>query len=357
MSTKEQFIEQMDPLEKSCLDTIALLGLNDIARSDWDNLPRSESRAAHYDRLERIVGNTPISQLTHVARGISKILTKLEVTNPSGSHYDRAYLKTLRNFEEKGLIRPGDELRDITSGSAGISLAVLGKDLGYSVRITVPDELPESRLLPMNYFGAEVINAGAGYIKAASEFQAREIQALKDDPAWELIRPADRNQKALIFSNGERRICYLNHSENSLTVEAFQTIGEEAVRQMVEPPQCVVLALGNWTTIAGIAPAVKKAWPGTRIIGYEGENTTIHDNYGTTVSGIPLRFRDDSLLDSKVVVTDAIRDTYDEFINRNLAPAERLGHSSVMGMAAAHTELHERPGTALTIAYDQKLRY
>jgi cysteine synthase len=248
-------------------------------------------------------------------------------------------------------------LRDITSGSAGISLAVLGKELGYSVRVTVPDELPESRIFPMNYFEAEVVNAGPGYIKAASEFQAQEIHALKDDAAWELIRPTDRNQKALIFSNGERRICYLNHSENSLTVEAFQAIGEEAVRQMAEPPQCVVLALGNWTTVAGIAPVVKKAWPSTRIIGYEGENTTIHDNYGTTVSGIPLRFHDDSLLDAKIVVTDATRDTYDEFINRNLTPGMQLGHSSIMGMAAAHAELHERPGTALTVAYDQKLRY
>jgi cysteine synthase len=357
MSTKEQFIDQMDPLVRSCFDTMVTLGLNDIVRDDWEDLPRSESRAAHYDRLERIVGNTPISQLTHIARGSSKILTKLEVANPSGSHYDRAYLKTLRRFEEEGLIRPGDELRDITSGSAGISLAVLGKELGYSVRITVPDELPANRLFPITYFEAEVVNAGAGYIKAASEFQAQEIQSLKDDSAWELIRPADRNQKALIFSNSERRICYLNHSENSLTVEAFQVIGEEAVRQMEEPPRCVVLALGNWTTIAGIIPVMKKAWPDTQIIGYEGENTTVHDNYGTTVSGIPLRFRDDSLVDAKVVITDAVRDTYDEFINRNLTPAMQLGHSSIMGMAAAHTELHDKPGTALTIAYDQKLRY
>jgi hypothetical protein len=102
MSTKEQFINQMDPLERSCFNTMVTLGLNDIMRDDWEDLPRSESRAAHYDRLDRIIGNTSISQLTHVARGSSKIVTKLEVANPSGSHYDRAYLKTLRAFEEEG---------------------------------------------------------------------------------------------------------------------------------------------------------------------------------------------------------------------------------------------------------------
>jgi cysteine synthase len=319
--------------------------------SDWETLSRSEK----YDRLESRTGDTPIKTL--LAREQGTIFTKYELANMSNSHYDRAFLKTLRNFEAEGLIQPGDELRDITSGSAGISLAFLGEKLGYKVRITVPDELPENRLVPMHWFGAEVVKAGPGYIKQASELQAQEIQALRTDPSWQLVRPADRDQRAFIFHQGNQSICYLNHSENLLTPEAFRAIGHEAVAQLVEAPSSVVLAMGNWTTIAGIAPVLRKAWPGTQIIGYEGENTDIHDNFGTTVSGIPLRFRDDNLLDKQVVITNEQRDDYDRKINEWLPPETRLGHSSLMGLAAADAEIHETPGNVLTIGYDEKRRY
>lgn len=362
---EEQFTNDITPPEHRLLSLGTLLSSPtnrmDIAiGDDWfdwkqGKIPRSEK----YDRIEAVIGDTPIRQVTDLGNDSSgRILTKFESANPSGSHYDRAFLKTLRYLEENDLIEPGDELRDITSGSAGISLATLGWALDYKVRITVPDELPDSRLFPMRSHNAEVVNAGPGYIKRASEFQAEEIQAFKADPEWELVRPADRNQRALIFRKGDKRICYLNHSENLLTPDAFRAIGEEAVSQLVEAPDAVLLAMGTWTTIAGVSPVIRKAWPAVRIIGYEGENTTNHDNYGTTVSGIPMRFHDPSLIDDKVVVTNKQRGHYDQLINHRPPYQLQLGHSSVMGLAAAHDAIQRQGGgTALTIAYDDKHRY
>lgn len=355
--------ELLEQVFRSTLERYHEISRIGITSGNWFLVPRSEK----YDLLESRIGNTPIVRPPGLSELENNVRTKLEWLNPSGSHYDRAYLSMLREFEEEGLIRPGDELRDITSGSAGISLAMLGHALGYKVRITVPDELPATRTLPMRFFGAEIIESGTGYIKKASEFQADEIRELKDTPGWELARPASRDQRAFIFTyaradKSEKRVCYLNHSENALAPEAFKAIGEEAVSQLAEAPESILLAMGNWTTIAGISPVVRRAWPGTRIIGYEGENTLNHDNYGTTVTDIPLRFRDNSLLDEQIVVTDWERDRYDSFVNGQLPLGQQLGHSSIMGLAAADARATSQKnlglsGIILTIGYDQRLRY
>ncbi len=354
MFAKQALIENMSPIETSCIDMTISLGLAGVGTHDWNELTRSEK----YDRLEGLVGDTAIVPVANLRS--ARVFTKLETENPSGSHYDRAFVATLRNFEEEGLIRPGDEVRDITSGSGGISLAVVAQVLGYMTRITVPDELPKNRLFPMRFFGAEIVQAGTGYIRQASDFQAEEIRALKADPAWQLSRPSDREQRAYVFTNkGEdRRICYINHSENLLSPRAFSTIGREIVHQMVDAPDAVILAMGNWTTIAGISPTVRAAWPLTRIIGYEGENTEVHDNFGTSVAGIPLRFRDPLLLDEAMIVTDQQRDNANWAINSPRPLHERVGHSSLMGLVVADEFTHDDyTKSALTITYDQQIRY
>lgn len=319
-----------------------------------DEMPREQ----RFDYLADKIGNTPVFPGSSYLPNTG-VITKREFFNPSGSHYDRAFFATLKSFEESGFIQPGDELRDITSGSGGISLAFLGNVLGYKVRITVPDELPDSRLMPMRMLEAEIVNAGPGYMQTASTFQAEEIRRLKDDPEWELSRPDDRDQRAFAFKHrttGER-ICYLNHSENRLTVDAFSAIGHEAVQQLATPPTAVALAMGNWTSIAGISPVIREAWPDTRIIGYEGTSTQIHNNFGTSVEGIPLRFRDDALIDEIMPVSDELRDEIGHRVNSLLIPNAQIGHSSLMGLVVGEIATQLHGGQVLTIAYDQKVRY
>lgn len=347
--SKQELIDQLTPVEASCVDITMALGIDGIGTKDWHSLPRQ----AKYDRLRQVIGQTPVTPVT--LPGDITVTTKQEYWNPSGSHYDRAFLDTLQAFETEGLIQPGDELRDITSGSGGISLALLTRYLGYKARITVPDELPVNRLIPMRLFDAEVVQAGPGYIQQAAAVQTAEIQALKKDATWELTRPNDRNQRAYAFANGEQRICYLNHSENTLSPQAFQAIGHELVSQIAEAPAAVMLAVGNWTTIAGISPVLRDAWPQTQLIGYQSLFTDTHDNFGTTVAGINLRFEDMSLLDDIYLIPNQSRDIMDAHVNARLPLAQQLGRSSLMGFVAA--QYYADLGDVVTIAYDQKMRY
>lgn len=283
---------------------------------------------------------------------------KLEYLNPSGSHYIRAYLENLKQLEESGLIFPGTELRDITSGSAGISLAFLGHYLGYPTRITVPDELPPSRTRPAESYGAQIVRSGPGYIKAAHDFQKDEIMQMVRD-GWHRIKPADPDMRAVIFEKAGQRVCYVNHSENSATPQAFQAIGHELVAQhgKAATPSAIVLALGNFTTVRGIHDAIRPTWPHVQIMGYDSGARSSHDNYGTSVVGLSTRFMDESLLDARFTVSDEERDRMKELVNSRRPREHRIGHSSLMGLVVADMLASELQGPIITIAYDHADRY
>lgn len=336
---------QLLTIESDTAQKIEFLHSQGIDTEDWWQLPRD----AQFEKLGKLIGTTPLTSI-QLPRGGTSFL-KQEFTNPSGSHYDRAYFDTIKHFESIGFIHPGDELRDITSGSAGISLALIGKLLGYNVRITVPDELPEPRLLPMRLFGATVVKAGAGYVPQASAQQVQEILAMRDNPEWVESRPADRSGRAFVFENSTRRICYLNHSENDLSPLAFAAIGKEIVQQAGRITH-LVLAEGNWTTIAGIAPAVRDLTPDTYVIGYSGElHEGVTVNYGTNVPDVPIRFKNQALIDADLIVTDAERD-------RLSTHYPEYGRSTAMGLSIADAILSQQPDSrVVTIGYDLANRY
>lgn len=323
---------------------LAQLESQGIGTADWWLMPRDEQ----YEKLETVIGHTPMQSITLDGKEVS---IKAEFLNLGGSHYARAYLATIKHFESIQFLQPGDELRDISSGSAGISLALLSHLLGYKARIMVPAELPANRLYPMLHFGAQITDTGKGYVPHSSQIQAEEIENYKADSSWKQTRPADRSGRAFLFSNGTDRICYLNHSENELTPRSFGTIADEIIE--AEPNTThVVLAEGNWTTIAGIAPRLRQLSSGIIIVGYSGvvtDGTT--QNFGTNVPDVPVRFRDPDLLDEELSVSDGERDSMNEV-------APHLGRSSLMGIFVAQKILRNYPSAqVVTIGYDSSSRY
>ncbi len=352
-SERNHMIESTNP------DLVDIPLLNNEDWYKWYSLPRTEK----YERLSEHIGNTPVDTITIEldAETKSTVNVKSEYENLSGSHYDRAYLETLRHFEEIGFIQPGDELRDISSGSAGISLARIASLLDYKVTVVVPDELPDSRVWPMEEYGATVLKAGPGYVPAAAMLQLKVINKFRDDPSMVESRPNDRSGRAIAFErdygsiDGEEfkyRVCFLNHSENDITPRAFSSIADEIIGD-VPGVSHLVLAEGNWTTIAGIAPRLRELVPNVKIFGYHGEvnNDGSTENFGTLVPNVPIRFRDMSLLDGSLLITNKERETM-----RTFAP--HLGHSSLMGLRVAGIISHNYPGAVVvSLGYDRSDRY
>lgn len=348
-SATSELIDQGDVVA-SCEATLEDLKRQGIGDEAWFQLPRE----AQYDRLQTMTGRTGI--VTIELNGHT-IVAKDESSQLSGSHYARPWIATLRRFEEQGYITPGTtELRDITSGSSGATLALFATLLGYRVRLTVPEELPANRIYPMLRFGAQVVSSGPGYIQATSEVQRAEIYALKAAPEWERQRlPRDSGDKPIIFTNGTRRICYTNHSENQISVKAFAAIADELAVQVPDMTH-LVLGEGNWTSIAGIAPRIRHLLPGVQVIGYTGEETEATALFGLTMDDrIAFRFKQPDVLDREEIVTSGERTA---MASRPAVAAQHLGRSSVMGLVVADRILAGQPDARVcTVRYDRDDRY
>jgi len=83
-----------------------------------------------------LVGNTPLIYLKSLSKETGcEIFAKMEYLNPGGSMKDRAAKQIILDGEEKKLLKePGDLICEGTSGSTGISLALLANHRGYKCK-------------------------------------------------------------------------------------------------------------------------------------------------------------------------------------------------------------------------------
>ncbi len=111
-----------------------------------------------YPTIEQCIGNTPLVRLQRLSAGENNtILAKLEGSNPAGSVKDRPALSMIQQAESQGMIKPGDNLIEATSGNTGIALAMVAAIKGYHMTLIMPDNLSQERKDAMVAYGAELI--------------------------------------------------------------------------------------------------------------------------------------------------------------------------------------------------------
>ncbi|MGV3529758.1 MAG: PLP-dependent cysteine synthase family protein [Flavisolibacter sp.] len=116
------------------------------------------SMARKFDHLWHLVGNTPMLEITYrYKRQVRRIFAKTEHYNLTGSIKDRMALYILQKAYEQRLIRKGDTIVEATSGNTGIAFSAIGKALGHSVTIIMPDWLSKERMAIIESLGAEVV--------------------------------------------------------------------------------------------------------------------------------------------------------------------------------------------------------
>jgi cystathionine beta-synthase len=107
-----------------------------------------------YSGILGTIGNTPMMRLDFGTK--ATLLAKLELHNPGGSLKDRTALYMIEEAEKSGELKPGGTIIEASSGSQGISLAMIGKVKGYRVIITVPDRTATEKIAVLRAYGAEV---------------------------------------------------------------------------------------------------------------------------------------------------------------------------------------------------------
>jgi len=177
--------------------------------------------ANRFRSLERLIGNTPLVAIDFEYRGRRRtIFAKSEHLNLTGSIKDRMALHILRRAYAEGHLRPGDTIAEATSGNTGIAFAALGRALGHSVTIFIPNWMSRERMDLIHSLGATIVpvtKQQGGFL--GSIRMSEEMAADRDDVFLPRQFSNSANVEAHARTTGPE--LYLQLKSVSLTADAF----------------------------------------------------------------------------------------------------------------------------------------
>jgi len=191
--------------------------------------------------LFKLIGNTPLVQVTRLDTGPCQLFLKLESQNPGGSIKDRIGLSIIEAAEADGRLKPGGTIIEATAGNTGLGLALVGRLKGYRVLLVVPDKMSTEKVLHLKALGAEVrttrSDVGKGHPEYYQDYAARLARELP----------------GAFFAD------QFNNPANPLAHET--TTGPEIWDQMGHEVDAIVVGVGSSGTLTGLTNYFRKAAP------------------------------------------------------------------------------------------------
>ncbi len=196
------------------------------------------------NKIHELIGNTPLFEVRNIySKPGVKLYGKLEGNNPGGSVKDRAAYGMISGAIERGIIKPGDQLVEATSGNTGIALAMIAQVFGVKMTLLMPESATRERVLAMKAYGAEVILTPA---EKTIEYSRELAQEMAENQGYHML-----NQ----FGNPDN---YGMH---------YRTTGPEIWRDTKQTVTHFVSAMGTTGTIMGVSRYLKEQNENIRIVG------------------------------------------------------------------------------------------
>lgn len=192
-----------------------------------------------FDDNSASIGRTPLVRLNKVVdhAGSARVLAKIEGRNPAFSVKCRIGASMVWDAEKRGVLTPGKELIEPTSGNTGIALAFVAAARGYPITLTMPETMSTERQKVLQALGARLILTEGAAGMNGSISKAEEIIA--SDP---------------------RRYVLLQQFKNPANPEIhFRTTGPEVWDDTAGAVDVLVAGVGTGGTISGTSRYIKQS--------------------------------------------------------------------------------------------------
>ena len=292
------------------------------------------------------IGNTPIVELRKVVPpGSARVVAKLEWANPTGSMKDRMAKAAIEGAEAAGRLGPGGTVVEYTSGTTGISLALVCAARGYGLEIVFSDAFSDEKRRTMEAFGARVTDVPA----ENKGITGALIRAM-------ISRAAEISRQP--------RHWYCDQLSNQDASAGYLPLGEEIWGQTGGNVEAFVHSVGTAHSIHGVAKALWAHNDRIRIIAVEPAESAVlsgkppgsHKIEGVGLGFIPPLWQPELVNEIHTVTTEEAKD-----MTRRLAREEGIfaGASSGGNVVAAICVARQLgPGaTVATLIVDSGLRY
>ena len=134
------------------------------------------------------IGRTPLVRLNRVTDGAqASVIAKIEGRNPAYSVKCRIGAAMIWDAERRGILKPGRELIEPTSGNTGIALAFVGAARGYPVTLLMPETMSLERRAVLKLLGAKIILTDGALGMGASIERAEQMVAAEPH-RWVLLQ-------------------------------------------------------------------------------------------------------------------------------------------------------------------------
>ena len=224
------------------------------------------------DSVLDLIGATPLVRLHRVVpEGAAEVLGKLEARNPGGSVKDRIAIAMVEAAERDWRLAPGATIVEPTSGNTGIGLAMVCARKGYSLVLTMPEDMSVERRRLLERFGAQLILTPTIEGMTGAVFAAQEL--------------------------AKRRGYFMPQQfDNPVNPEIHRsTTGPEILEATEGRLDAFVAGVGTGGTITGVGEVLRAADAAIRIVAVEparapvlqGGRAGIHGIQGIGASFVP----------------------------------------------------------------------